>query len=96
MLWGEEQGFYVIDSTAENYNYGRQAMSSSPAWQIHGCYQLGVSTYRKFPLQKALHGCHDDWNSLDHRDPTAPIRLISKHMFSCTSHPFSPGSYFYA
>ena len=83
LLWGEEQGFHVIDSTAQNYNFGRQAMSSSPAWQVHGCYRMGVSTYRNFPLQKALDGCHRDWNSLDHRDPTSSIRLISKHMYHC-------------
>ena len=28
------------------------------------------------PLQKALLGCEDDWNSLDHFDPTAPPRRV--------------------
>ncbi|KAI7053811.1 glycosyltransferase family 5 protein, partial [Hortaea werneckii] len=35
--WGEEQAFYVLDNTASNYIYGRQAMSSAQAWQMHGC-----------------------------------------------------------
>jgi alpha-1,3-glucan synthase len=83
LLWGEEQAFHVIDSTAKNYNFGRQSMSSSPAWQIHGCYRMGVTTYRNFPLEKALNGCHNEWNSLDHRDPTAPLRLVTKHMYFC-------------
>ena len=80
MLWGEEQGFYVLDSTASNYVFGRQAMSSATAWQSHGCYQLGAGQYYTFDDEKAKQGCHDDWNSLDHRDPSAPIRNIIKHM----------------
>ena len=27
--WGEEQAFYVLDNTANNYVFGRQAMSSA-------------------------------------------------------------------
>lgn len=54
-------------------------MSSSRAWQRHGCYALGSEQYFNFPLDKALRGCHDDWNSLDHFDPTSPPRrLISR------------------
>lgn len=37
--WGEEQAFYTLDNTASNYVYGRQAMSSARAWQMHGCYK---------------------------------------------------------
>jgi alpha-1,3-glucan synthase len=81
LLWGEEQAFYVLDSTADNYIYGRQAMSSSPAWQIHGCYGLGSFQYYNFSVDSALHGCHDDSVSLDHRDPAHPIRNITKSIY---------------
>ena len=72
---------YALDSTASNYIFGRQAFSSTKAWQIHACYRLGSTQYFQFPLEKALHGCEDDWNSLDHRDPSHPIRNIIKSMF---------------
>lgn len=82
LLWGEEQAFYVLDSTADNYIYGRQAMSSAQAWQMHGCYMVGSSQYANFmedaPTAK---GCTDDWNSLDHRDPSNPVRNIIKSMY---------------
>jgi alpha-1,3-glucan synthase len=39
--WGEEQAFYVLDNTANNYVFGRQSMSSATAWQDHGCYTVG-------------------------------------------------------
>jgi alpha-1,3-glucan synthase len=81
LLWGEEQAFYILDSTAENYIFGRQAMSSTPAWQNHGCYALGSSQYYNFPVDAALHGCEDDSASLDHRDPSHPIRNIIKSMY---------------
>ncbi len=81
LLWGEEQDFYVLDSTAANYIFGRQAMSPSRAWQMHGCYNLGSAQYFEFPLDRGLHGCNDEWNSLDHRDPSSPVRNIIKSMF---------------
>lgn len=43
--WGEEQAFYVLDSTANNYVFGRQSMSSATAWQDHGCYTVGNARY---------------------------------------------------
>jgi len=77
--YGEEQAFYLLDNGASNYIFGRQPMTSSRAWQRHGCYALGSAQYYNFPLDKALTGCQDDWNSLDHFDPTAPPRrLISR------------------
>jgi alpha-1,3-glucan synthase len=82
LLWGEEQAFYVLDSTASDYIFGRQSMSSSPAWQIHGCYGLGSSQYYNFPADSALYGCHDDSVSMDHRDPSHPIRNIIKSFYS--------------
>ncbi|OCK73844.1 glycosyltransferase family 5 protein [Lepidopterella palustris CBS 459.81] len=81
LLWGEEQTFYVLDSTAANYIFGRQPMSSALAWQNHGCYRLGSSQYYDFPIDSALDGCNDDSVSLDHRDPTHPVRNIIKSMY---------------
>lgn len=74
LYYGEEQNFYLYDSGASNYLYGRQAMTSNLAWQRHGCYTLGSEQYFNFPLDKSLIGCYDDWNSLDHFDPTADAR----------------------
>ena len=81
LLWGEEQAMYVLDNTADNYIFGRQVMSSALAWQTHGCYKLGASQYFNLPLDKALRGCEDDWNSLDHRDPSNAIRNVLKAMY---------------
>jgi alpha-1,3-glucan synthase len=71
--WGEEQLFYVLDNTAANYIYGRQAMSSAQAWQMHGCYKVGDDNLSTFPVNSSLVGCSDDAVSLDHRDPTHPM-----------------------
>ena len=81
LLWGEEQAFYALDNTAKNYIFGRQAMSSAQAWQYHGCYAAGSAQYYQWPVDKANFSCHDDWNSLDHRDVSAPVRNILKTMF---------------
>ncbi|KUJ12806.1 alpha-1,3-glucan synthase Ags2 [Mollisia scopiformis] len=83
LLWGEEQAFYVLDSTSDDYIFGRQSMSSSQAWKMHGCYRVGSSQYHNFLEDgaPALDGCYDDWNTLDHRDPTHPIRNIIKSMY---------------
>ena len=56
-------------------------MSSALAWQNHGCYRLGSSQYYNFPVDKGLRGCEDDWNSLDHRDPSNEIRNVLKAMY---------------
>lgn len=55
-------------------------MGSSRAWQEHGCYTLGASSYYNMPYDRALTGCDDEWNSLDHFDPTASLRLVLKRM----------------
>jgi alpha-1,3-glucan synthase len=81
LSWGEEQAFYILDSTADNYIYGRQAMSSSYAWQMQGCYALGSAQYYQMPLDTARTGCTDDSVSLDHRDPSHPVHNIIKHMY---------------
>lgn len=79
-LWyyGEEQNFYLFDSTASNYLYGRQAMVSNKAWQRHGCYKVGSDQYFNIPVESAIVGCMDDWNSLDHFDPTTDMRRLTK------------------
>ena len=51
-------------------------MVSNKAWQRHGCYQLGSDQYFNMPLGKSLLGCYDDWNSLDHFDPTTDSRRV--------------------
>ncbi|KAL8882053.1 MAG: hypothetical protein Q9198_000876 [Flavoplaca austrocitrina] len=81
LIWGEEQAFYLLDNTAGNYVFGRQPMSSTTAWQTHGCYSLKTTTYFNFPVESATHGCQDDSVSLDHRDPSNPIRNIIKSMY---------------
>ncbi|KAI8457791.1 hypothetical protein BY996DRAFT_4577963 [Phakopsora pachyrhizi] len=78
-FYGEEQAMYLYDSQASNYLYGRQAMTATRAWQKHGCYKVGSEQYFNFPLDKALNGCHDEWNSLDHFDPASPVRNIMTH-----------------
>lgn len=81
LLWyGEEQSMYLFDNGASNYLYGRQAMPSTKAWQRHGCYKMGSSQYYNMPYDKALTGCDDDWNSLDHFDPTAENRRLVTHL----------------
>lgn len=82
LLWGEEQAFYVLDNTADNYIFGRQPMSTAPAWQLHGCYGLGSSQYYDFPVKAALNGCNDNLVGLDHRDPTHPVRNIVTAMYA--------------
>jgi alpha-1,3-glucan synthase len=81
LLYGEEQAFYILDSTASNYVFGRSPMSSALAWQDHGCYKLGADQYYHFPVDAAANGCRDDSVSLDHRDPSHPIRNIIKSMY---------------
>jgi len=81
LLWGEEQAFYVLDNTAENYLFGRQAMSTATAWHMHGCYHLNSSQYFNMPLEAARHGCEDETVTYDHRDPSHPVRNIIRHMF---------------
>ncbi|KAI0647127.1 glycoside hydrolase family 13 and glycosyltransferase family 5 protein [Trametes meyenii] len=81
-FYGEEQNFYLYDTGASNYLYGRQAMISNKAWQRHGCYSLGSDQYFNMPMGKALLGCEDDWNSLDHFDPTMDTRRIFAHFLS--------------
>lgn len=80
LLYGEEQAFYVLDSTANNYLFGRQPIASNSAWQMHGCYRLDSSQYYHWPADAVLTGCNDNSVSLDHRDPTHPVRNIIRTM----------------
>ncbi|KAJ5929772.1 hypothetical protein N7454_006722 [Penicillium verhagenii] len=80
-LWGEEQAFYILDATAENYIYGRQSISPANAWRSHGCFALNSSQYYHWPVDAGRQGCHDETVAYDHRDPTHPVRNIMKHMF---------------
>ncbi|EJF65933.1 glycoside hydrolase family 13 and glycosyltransferase family 5 protein [Dichomitus squalens] len=80
--YGEEQNFYLYDTTASNYLYGRQAMFSNKAWQRHGCYSLGSDQYFNMPMGKTVLGCQDDWNSLDHFDPTTDSRRLFTHFLA--------------
>ncbi|PIA97098.1 Cell wall alpha-1,3-glucan synthase ags1 [Cercospora beticola] len=81
LLWGEEQEFYVLDSTNDNYIFGRMPMSTATAWQTHGCYGLDSTQYYKMPWNATRHGCNDDGVSADHRDPSAPVRNILRRMY---------------
>ncbi|KAG8878121.1 Cell wall alpha-1,3-glucan synthase ags1 [Tulasnella sp. 331] len=79
VYYGEEQAFYLYDSSASNYLFGRQPMTSNTIWQRHGCYRLGSQQYFNMPINSAALGCKDDWNSLDHFDPTAAPRRQMNH-----------------
>lgn len=79
--WGEEQAFYTLDSTAKNYVYGRQAMSSAQAWQMHGCYKVPDDNLNNAPFNSSWTACQDDNVSLDHRDPSHPVYTVLKQMF---------------
>ncbi|KAJ5565716.1 hypothetical protein N7535_007354 [Penicillium sp. DV-2018c] len=81
LLWGEEQAFYILDASAANYIYGRQAMSPATAWKNHGCFQLYSTQYFQWPIKAGRLGCHDETVTYDHRDPAHPIRNIIKHMY---------------
>ncbi|KIO16968.1 hypothetical protein M407DRAFT_12567, partial [Tulasnella calospora MUT 4182] len=71
--YDEEQGFYL---------FGRQPMTSNTAWQRHGCYKFGSEQYFNMPLERSVLGCKDDWNSLDHFEPTsAPYRQMAHFMY---------------
>ncbi|TDZ25540.1 Cell wall alpha-1,3-glucan synthase mok13 [Colletotrichum orbiculare MAFF 240422] len=82
VYYGEEQAFYVLDNTAENYVFGRQAFSAAQAWKYHGCYVGDNSVYVGWPITKGKKGCEDDTVAHDHRDPSHAVRNFMKRMFS--------------
>jgi alpha-1,3-glucan synthase len=73
-------GYDLVQNMRTTTNFSchrrRQAMPSTKAWQRHGCYKLSSQQYYNMPLDKALTGCQDDWNSLDHFDPTTDSRRL--------------------
>ena len=81
VFFGEEQEHYVLESLAPDYTFGRAPFASSAAWQLHGCYGLGIELYVDMPFNKSTYGCLDDSVSLDHRDPSHRTRSILKRMF---------------
>ena len=82
ILWGgEEQSLFALDSTAANYIFGRQPLTSAPGWQLHACYSLGTTQYNDWPVEAALTGCDDETVGYDHRDPSHPVRNVIKSMF---------------
>jgi alpha-1,3-glucan synthase len=56
-------------------------MSANTAWKRHACYSLGSEQYFNMPLERGLLGCHDDWNALDHFDPTTDTRRMFAQFF---------------
>ncbi|KAH8750212.1 glycosyl transferase group 1 [Diaporthe sp. PMI_573] len=82
VYYGQEQGLYVMDNTADNYIFGRQPMSPAPAWKMHGCYNLGSSQYIDWPVDQGRRGCEDEGVPRDHRDPSHPMRNILKAMYA--------------
>ncbi|KAJ5324842.1 hypothetical protein N7476_003442 [Penicillium atrosanguineum] len=81
LLWGEEQAFYILDASASNYIFGRQAMSAATAWKTHGCFQMNSTQYFQWPIESGRLGCHDESATYDHRDPSHPVRNTIKHMY---------------
>jgi alpha-1,3-glucan synthase len=82
VYYGEEQALYALDGTASNYVFGRQAFAPSPAWQAHSCFGLTIDQYKGWPIKSGREGCKDEKVSWDHRDPSAPLRNIFRHMFA--------------
>lgn len=79
-MFGEEQGSGILENLAPNYVFGRMPMASQRAWQLHGCYTVGETTYVNMPWNNSDY-CHDMSYSLDHRDPSHPLRNILKRMW---------------
>jgi alpha-1,3-glucan synthase len=57
-------------------------MTSSLAWQLHGCFNLNAS-YQFFdmPFTRARVGCTDDTQSMDHFNQASPSFLFVKQLF---------------
>ncbi|EEB06005.2 cell wall alpha-1,3-glucan synthase mok11 [Schizosaccharomyces japonicus yFS275] len=86
IYYGDEQGLYVLDNTADNYLYGRQAMTSAIAWYLHGCYTGSSSTYPAINLDPARKGCYDSWNTLDHFDSSKEERQVYMALQNIRNH----------
>lgn len=57
-------------------------MTATPAWQRHGCYKLGSTQYHNFEYGRALFGCDDFTQQLDHFDPTADYFRFLHRVFN--------------
>ena len=68
--------FEIHHSIINSMISSRQAMTATKAWQRHGCYALGSDQYFNMPMGKAMLGCQDESNSLDHFDPTTDTRRV--------------------
>jgi len=79
-MFGEEQGSQILENLASNYVFGRMPMASQRAWQLHGCYVVGETTYVNMPWNNTGY-CNEPSVSLDHRDPSFPLRNIIKRMW---------------
>ncbi|KAL8725521.1 MAG: hypothetical protein Q9166_007307 [cf. Caloplaca sp. 2 TL-2023] len=81
ILYGEEQASYILENLANDYVFGRTPLASQRAWQLHGCYHLGQTVYVDIPFNSSGYGCYDESVSLDHRDPSHPVRNVLKRMY---------------
>ena len=81
ILYGEEQASYILENLANDYVFGRTPMASQRAWQVHGCYHLSETVYVDIPFNSSGYGCYDESVSLDHRDPSHPVRNVLKRMY---------------
>ncbi|KAK3939763.1 putative cell wall alpha-1, 3-glucan synthase [Diplogelasinospora grovesii] len=82
VYYGEEQAFYVLDNTADNYIFGRQPVTPTPAWMLHGCHAGTSTQFIGWPIDAARNGCRDPTVAYDHRDPSHPVRNIMKSMYA--------------
>ena len=74
------------DSIAENYVYGRQPMSASLAWVLHGCFKGNASyQYYQIPFDKIRNGCNDISQTYDHFDVTSSQYTLLKQMHELRS-----------
>ena len=57
VFYGEEQELYTLDSTADNYIFGRQAFTPTQAWKNHGCHAGDSEQYIKWPIDSSRRAC---------------------------------------
>ncbi|KAJ3211621.1 Cell wall alpha-1,3-glucan synthase ags1 [Entophlyctis luteolus] len=86
IYYGEEQQLSVVDGSGDRgYIYGRQAMSTSVAWQLHGCL-LDENFYSvtlpagSYLSDATLNGCNNEKVSADHFDPSHPAFVYLSHL----------------
>ena len=63
-----------------------QAIVPTKAWQRHGYHHLGLEPLNDLSLLNISLGCQDDWNSLDHFDPTTDVRRLLKQFPDLRAH----------